>query len=141
MRVKFRYLKILIVILLIVLPLICLGYVRTDNNQAVLPVPLKISFEGEYSFDGEKWFEYCEEDDISSFDGDVTFRGHFTENINEGAMLNFYSNHIGISVYVNDKLIYMDQGKFVALMQLRNTYLHKWYPSQHLGGLLQYLSL
>ena len=108
MRVKFKYIKILIVIMLIVLPLVCLGYIKSDNNQAVLPVPLKISFEGEYSYDGEEWLKYCEDADISSFDGDIVFRGHFTENINEGAMLNFFSNHVGISVYVNGKLIYMD---------------------------------
>ena len=105
---KLKYIKLILVLILVVLPFVCIGFVKKNNNQAVLPVPLEVGFEGEYSFDGENWYTYSESADISAFDGDVTFKGHFTEEIIEGATLNFFINHIGISMYVNGNLVYMD---------------------------------
>ena len=105
---KFKYIKLSLVLIFLVLPFVCIGVVKSNDNQATLPVPLEMEFEGEYSYDGVSWYEYSESADISSFDGDVTFRGHFTEDVIEGAALNFFINHIGISVYVNGNMIYMD---------------------------------
>ena len=105
---KFKYIKLSLVLIFLVLPFVCIGVVKSNDNQATLPVPLEMEFEGEYSYDGVSWYEYSESADISSFDGDVTFRGHFTEEVIEGATLNFFINHIGISVYVNGNMIYMD---------------------------------
>lgn len=105
---KFKYIKLSLVLIFLILPFVCIGVVKSNDNQATLPVPLEMEFEGEYSYDGVSWYEYSESADISSFDGDVTFRGHFTEEVIEGATLNFFINHIGISVYVNGNMIYMD---------------------------------
>lgn len=105
---KFKYIKLSLVLIFLILPFVCIGVVKSNDNQATLPVPLEMEFEGEYSYDGVSWYEYSESADISSFDGDVTFRGHFTEDVIEGAALNFFINHIGISVYVNGNMIYMD---------------------------------
>ena len=105
---KLKYVKLSLVLIFLILPFVCIAKVKSNNNQAMLPVPLEMDFIGEYSFDGETWYEYSESADISSFDGDVTFRGHFTEEIREGATLNFFNNHIGISVYVSGNMIYMD---------------------------------
>ena len=105
---KFKYIKLSLVLIFLILPFVCIGVVKSNDNQATLPVPLEMEFEGEYSYDGVSWYEYSESADISSFDGDVTFRGHFTEEVIEGAALNFFINHIGISVYVNGNMIYMD---------------------------------
>ena len=105
---KFKSIKLSLVLIFLVLPFVCIGVVKSNDNQATLPVPLEMEFEGEYSYDGVSWYEYSESADISSFDGDVTFRGHFTEEVIEGATLNFFINHIGISVYVNGNMIYMD---------------------------------
>lgn len=105
---KLKYIKLSLVLIFLILPFVCIGVVKSNDNQATLPVPLEMEFEGEYSYDGVSWYEYSESADISSFDGDVTFRGHFTEEVIEGATLNFFINHIGISVYVNGDMIYMD---------------------------------
>ena len=105
---KLKYIKLSLVLIFLILPFVCIGVVKSNDNQATLPVPLEMEFEGEYSYDGVSWYEYSESADISSFDGDVTFRGHFTEEVIEGATLNFFINHIGISVYVNGNMIYMD---------------------------------
>ena len=105
---KLKYIKLSLVLIFLILPFLCIGLVKSKDNQAVLPVPLEMDFVGEYSFDGETWYEYSKSADISSFSGDVTFRGNFTEEIREGATLNFFINHIGISMYVNGNMIYMD---------------------------------
>ena len=105
---KLKYLKLSLVLIFLILPFVCIGVVKSSDNQAKLPVPLEMEFVGEYSYDGVNWYEYSESADISSFNGDVTFRGHFTEEIREGATLNFFINHIGVSVYVNGNMIYMD---------------------------------
>ena len=103
-----KIIKLILVLIFLILPFVCIGMVKSNNNQAVLPVPLEMDFVGEYSFDGKTWYEYSESADISSFDGDIIFRGHFTEEIMAGATLNFFNNHIGVSVYVNGNMIYMD---------------------------------
>lgn len=105
---KIKLIKLSLVLIFLILPFVCIGVVKSNDNQATFPVPLEMEFEGEYSYDGVSWYEYSESADISSFDGDITFRGHFTEEVIEGATLNFFINHIGISVYVNGNMIYMD---------------------------------
>lgn len=103
-----KYVKIISIILPILLAVICLALVVRNDNQAMMPVPMKLTFTGEFSYDGENWYPYNEDSDMSALDGDVTVRGHFDEDIPEGAMLNFYCNHIGVSMYVNGEQVYMD---------------------------------
>lgn len=79
-----------------------------NNNQSMIAVPLPIDLIGEYSYDGENWYPYNENNEISALDGDVIVKGHLNEDILEGAILNVYSNHIGISMYVNGELFYID---------------------------------
>ena len=73
-----------------------------------MPVPMNLVFTGEYSYDGDNWYQYNEECDISALDGDVIVKGHFDTEIFEGVILNFYRNHIGVSMYVNGEQVYMD---------------------------------
>ena len=73
-----------------------------------MPIPLKLTFTGEYSYDGDTWYEYNEECDMSALAGDVIIKGRFDEEIFEGVILNFYRNHIGVSMYVNGEQVYMD---------------------------------
>ena len=103
-----KYVKIISIILPILLAVICLALVVRNDNQAMMPVPMKLTFTGEFSYDGENWYPYNEDSDMSALDGDVKVRGHFDEDIPEGAMLNFYCNHIGVSMYVNGEQVYMD---------------------------------
>lgn len=99
-------------ILPIVIPLfaavLCMGAVLSRNNQASLSVPLPVQVSGEYSYDGQTWLPLQEESGISALDGDLMVRGHFTEEITEGACLNYYRDHIGVSLYVNGQLVFID---------------------------------
>lgn len=103
-----KYIKIAAIIMPILLAFICLAFVVKNDNQASMPIPRPMTFAGEYSYDGENWYPYNEKSDISALDGDIAVRGHFDADISEGAILNFYSNHIGVSMYVNGEQVYMD---------------------------------
>ena len=103
-----KYIKIIAIILPILLAFICLILVVRNDNQALMPIPNNLIFTGEYSYDEENWYPYHENGDMSALDGDVTVRGHFDVDIPEGAILNFYCNHIGVSIYVNGEQVYMD---------------------------------
>lgn len=102
------YLYVLTVMLPILLTVICLCSVIINNNQAIMPIPLKINFTGEYSYDGENWRIIMPDSDISALNGNIIIKGHFDKAVNEGAVLTFFCNHIGASVYVNGEIIYLD---------------------------------
>ena len=103
-----KYTKIVANIMPILLAVICLVLVVRQDNQASLPISMKLTFTGEFSYDEENWYPYNEDSDMSALDGDVTVKGHFDVEISEGAILNFYCNHIGVSMYVNGEQVYMD---------------------------------
>ena len=103
-----RYIKIAIMIMPVLLAFTCLVCVVRNHNQASMPIPRALTFTGEYSYDGENWYPYDENSDLSAVDGDLTVRGHFDEDIFEGEILNVYCNHIGVSISVNGQLVYMN---------------------------------
>ena len=105
---KNKYIKTVAIIIPLLLALICLIVVVKNDNQASMPVPMNLVFTGEYSYDGDNWYQYNEECDISALDGDVIVKGYFDTEIFEGVILNFYRNHIGVSMYVNGEQVYMD---------------------------------
>ena len=107
-QLRNKCIKIAAIILPILLAVICLVLVVKDNNQASMPIPMNLTFAGEFSYDGENWYPYNEDSDMSALDGDVTVKGHFDVDISEGAILNFYCDHIGVSIYVNGEQVYMD---------------------------------
>ena len=102
-----KYIKLIAIILPILLAVICLTKVVKNNNQAGMPVPMEHVFTGEYSYDGENWYPYSEDCDLSALKGDVIVKGHLDSEIPEGGILNFYCNHIGVSIYVNGEAIYI----------------------------------
>ena len=53
-----KYIKIIAIIMPILLAVICLGLVVKTDNQAGMPIPMKLTFTGEYSYDGENWYPY-----------------------------------------------------------------------------------
>lgn len=103
-----KYVRQIAIILPVLLALICIAQMVKNNNQAMMPVPKECIFTGEYSYDGENWYPYDEDSELSAFDGDVVVRGHLDSDIFEGGILNFYCNHIGVSIYVNGEAIYID---------------------------------
>lgn len=108
MKIRKDYLEHIFFVLPLVLAFICVVTVSFNNQQAVLPVPMPQKFIGEYSYDGETWQPLVDEADISALDGDLFLRGNFLREMQEGWKLNFYRNHIGVSIKVNGEQIYMD---------------------------------
>ena len=96
-----KYIRRIAIVLPILLAVLCLMQMVKNNNQAMMPVPKECIFTGEYSYDGQNWYPYEEDSDLSAFKGDVILRGHLDSDIFEGGILNFYCNHIGVSIFVN----------------------------------------
>lgn len=105
---KNRYIRMTAIILPIVLAICCLAQMVKNNNQATMPVPREYVFIGEYSYDGNNWYTYSQNSDISALDGDMVVKGHLDSDIPEGGILNFYCNHIGVSIYVNGEPLFID---------------------------------
>ena len=103
-----KYIRLAAFILPILAAVICLAHMVRHNNQAYMPVPKPYVFYGEYSYDGKNWDSYDKNSDISSYEGDIVIKGHLDSDIMEGAVLNFYCDHIGVSIYVNGELLYID---------------------------------
>lgn len=92
----------------ILLAVLCIAFVVGENNQASMPVPKKVSLVGEYSYDGQNWYPYDGDSNLSAMDGDVIVKGHLDSDTAEGAVLNLFCNHIGVSIYLNGEMWYMD---------------------------------
>lgn len=105
---KNKYIRLATTVLPILAAVICLAQMVKINNQASMPIPKEYVFTGEYSYDGENWYPYNENSDISALEGELVVKGHFDSDIPEGGVLNFYCNHIGVSIYVNGELLYLD---------------------------------
>lgn len=103
-----KYIKIAAIVMPILLAVFCLTLALKNDRQAGMPIPVRLIFTGEYSYDGENWYPYSEDCELSALDGAVRVKGHFDMDIPEGAMLNFYNNHIGVSMYVNGEQLYID---------------------------------
>lgn len=106
-----KYRSILAICVPVVITVIGITIMLMHNNQSALPIPGPLEIIGEYSLDGENWHPLNSPEDIencSSFDGEMVIRGHFNTAIRNGLRLNYYRNHIGVSMYINGELVYMD---------------------------------
>ena len=108
MKGKKTYIDYLALVLLLLLAAACLLSVSLSSNQASLLFPLPLTFRGEYSYDGETWMPLSDDAELSTLRGSVILRGHLDEEIGEGACLNYYRNHIGVSMYINGELWALD---------------------------------
>ena len=107
MNMNNKYIKLITIVLPILLAVICIVLMIKNNNQAIVSVPKEYVFTGEYSYDGENWYPYSEDCDLSALEGDVIVKGHLDSEIPEGGILNFYCNHIGVSIYVNGEVLFI----------------------------------
>ena len=101
MKSKKAYIEYLVLVVLLFLATVCLLSVSMGSNQTSLSFPLPLTFSGEYSYDGENWMPLSDDAELSALRGSVILRGHLNEEITEGAYLNYYRNHIGVSMYIN----------------------------------------
>lgn len=78
------------------------------SNQAISAVPLPLKFEGIYSQNGGEWLPYDETTTLSAYEGDVILKGHFQDFQINNAIINCYRNHIGLKIYKEESLIYVN---------------------------------
>ena len=102
-----KYIKLTAIILPILLAVMCIVLMIKNSNQSNLSIPKEYVFTGEYSYDGENWYPYSEDCDLSALKGNVIVKGHLDSEVPEGGILNFYCNHIGVSIYVNGEAIFI----------------------------------
>ena len=98
MKMKKQHLEHIGFLLPLLLALICLISVTLGNHQATLAFPMPQEFIGDYSYDGENWERLTEESDISAMKGVLYLRGTFLRVMEDGWLLNFYRNHIGVQI-------------------------------------------
>ena len=91
-------------IVLLLLGVFCILSVTINSNQAMMSIPLPQIFTGTYCVNGGEPEPLLENTKLSAMDGDVVLKGHFSFGIPEGAILNFYVNHIGYRILVNGEL-------------------------------------
>ena len=108
MKLRNRIIEAIMLALPLLLAVVCLASVTLGSQQASLPIPMPQEFIGEYSYDGENWQALTGDADISALDGDLFLQGSFLREMKAGWHLNFYRNHIGVSVKVNGEQIYID---------------------------------
>lgn len=107
MKARSRYNR-LVNFLIFSLSTICLLAVSLGNKQSFVASPLQQTLTGEYSRDGNMWYPLSAECDLSALDGDLLLRGHFSYDIPENARLYYYQDHIGVTIYLNGELLYID---------------------------------
>lgn len=99
---------------ILVLSVAILLMLTLKSNQAMMPVTIGVSFQGEYKIADGEWKPIVKGEKISSINGDVTLRGHFKKELGEsnlsnsvekGEELALYFNHIGGEVLVNGESI------------------------------------
>ena len=101
MKRKSAYFDYLILAAVLLLAAVCLLRVSLSSNQASLSVPIPLTLRGEYSYDGETWTPLSDDAELSALGGSVILRGHPDLEIDQGVYVNYYRNHIGVSMYVN----------------------------------------
>ena len=90
------------------LAVVCIVVMCVNTQQSVMATPLRLNFEGEYSFDGgTSWEVLTVDSDLSTERGDLMLRGHFDYDMPENAVLYIYRDHFGITSKVNEQTFYM----------------------------------
>lgn len=97
-----------VILLCLALFCMCVTFGKSAVVQSTLPIPMQQQFIGFYSFDGVHWQPLEADSRLSASEGDLILRGHFAQDMPSGVKLNYYSNHIGVSMYANGACIYAD---------------------------------
>ena len=108
MKLKRHHFEYIIFAVPLLPALVCILTASLGNHQAMLPIPMPQELIGEYSYDGENWQPLTDDADLSALKGDLFLRGTLLREMEEGWLLNFYLNHIGVIIEVNGELIYQD---------------------------------
>ena len=83
-----------------------------------MPVSLSLEIEGQYSYDNENWYPILKDTCFSDSEKELWLKLDFDVNEYTMGRLNFYRDHIGVSIYIENELVYMDAQ--TEVMQMRN---------------------
>ncbi len=101
--------------LLLVLSVILIFAALNQNNQAISSMPLRISFQGEYSINNGEWQEISKNESIFFGKGQIRLRGYFQLEMPEGTVIGrapkdmhiiTYFKHIGGQINMNNQTVY-----------------------------------
>lgn len=83
---------------------------RTESKKLLEETISPITVTGEYSVDGGTTFEpFTDYDDIDMRHlNNLIIKGHFGEDIKMGQKIYLFLNHIDASIYLNDKIVYVN---------------------------------
>ncbi|MGN1180413.1 MAG: sensor histidine kinase, partial [Suilimivivens sp.] len=101
---KKQYINTIGYILLLILAGILLYHMCQTTNQAAKSIVIGAEFVGEYSIGGSAWQPLEKDTKLSSFDGDLVLRGHFSPF--HPMWISFYLDHIGVMISVDGQEIY-----------------------------------
>lgn len=97
--------------IVILVALIALVFAFFGSWQGSDAQPEQIHFLGQYSADAAPFQPLTESTDLNANRGTVVLRGNFVRSTGEAGLrvgedLNFFQNHIGVSIFVNGRLFY-----------------------------------
>lgn len=94
----------------IALAVLFLFIVCKSSSQAPSSATLVLhTLKGEYCQNGAEWMPLNEDTRLSALDGDILIRGTFEEDIPKGTTIQFYMDHIEVSVSVNGKEVFLHE--------------------------------
>lgn len=99
--------KYLVILVPLLLTAFCYIAMMNRNTQAKFPLPMPLELIGEYSYNGVDWYPLEKDSELDALAGNLTIRGHFSREVAD-VPLNYYRNHIGVSVSVNGEQVFMD---------------------------------
>lgn len=94
-------------LLLLLLAILVLVRACTGSNQSSMSFLFPLSFHGEYRLGDGSWETYTENTEISALKGDLYLKGKFEYGIPENVPINFYLDHIAVSMSVNGEQVYI----------------------------------
>lgn len=115
---KKNHVNILKLTIPVFLACVCFLIALSKNNQATMPVSLSLEIEGQYSYDNENWYPILKDTCFSDSEKELWLKLDFDVNEYTMGRLNFYRDHIGVSIYIENELVYMDAQ--TEVMQMRN---------------------
>lgn len=94
-------------LLLIFLAALVLVRACTGSHQSSMSILLPAAFQGEYRLGEGNWETYTENTELSALKGDLYIKGNFAYEIPENLILNFYLDHIAMSMSVNGEQVFI----------------------------------
>ena len=105
-RLKIKW-NIILVIGFVILTMVFIYKMCKTSNQAIPAIGLDVTFEGQFSYDEDKWYDIGETKMLGTHDS-VVLKGKFVSEFSdpEELLLNMYSSHIIIEIFEDDVMVF-----------------------------------